>query len=384
MKIVLFLQLGHDFQGHLKFGGMLRAAKEYGWHVQVIRADDSANLRKLERFWHPAGIVIDCGSESHPGSRKTSVGVPIVYIGRNGAADWKNSFRVELDSQSIGETAARELLSLNLPHYAFVGDFRSCWWSSAREGGFAAALAINGFGYSSFPIPPGQATPDTRKLIVKLQDWLAALPRPCGIFASDDATADTLRFAIASAGFAIPTDFAIVGADDDKRICENAHPSLTSISIDFELAGYLAGQFLHERLNGAKPRNRCRTFPAKAIVRRESTARPQSPRPDQAVTAMFTLIRREACNGLTAADAIRASGLNRRVAELRFRKACGHSVLDEIQNVRLERAQTLLGRVDVPIGEIAAMCGYASADHFRRIFRKKTGRSPAVWRKSGK
>ena len=70
--------------------------------------------------------------------------------------------------------------------------------------------------------------------------------------------------------------------------------------------------------------------------------------------------------------------------ELRFREAFGHSILDEIQNVRMEKVQFLLAKTDTPIAAIAAFCGYKTDIALRKAFRLQTGMSLADWRKANR
>jgi AraC-like DNA-binding protein len=69
---------------------------------------------------------------------------------------------------------------------------------------------------------------------------------------------------------------------------------------------------------------------------------------------------------------------------LRFREAFGHSILDEIQNVRLEKVCFLLSRTDTPIGAIAGLCGYRTDIALRKLFRSRMGQSLADWRKANR
>ncbi|MEO8777142.1 MAG: AraC family transcriptional regulator [Rhodanobacter sp.] len=48
---------------------------------------------------------------------------------------------------------------------------------------------------------------------------------------------------------------------------------------------------------------------------------------------------------------------------------------------RLEQAKSLLLRSDLPLIEIAHTCGFAGQSHFTRIFTKRVGTSPGVWRR---
>lgn len=72
----------------------------------------------------------------------------------------------------------------------------------------------------------------------------------------------------------------------------------------------------------------------------------------------------------------------RRLAELRFKEAVGHSVMDEILAVRTQRAMILLADPARQINEISGLCGYLSPNAFRRIFKSETGLTPHAWRKA--
>lgn len=65
-----------------------------------------------------------------------------------------------------------------------------------------------------------------------------------------------------------------------------------------------------------------------------------------------------------------------------FRRVCGISLIDFIQQERMERAKELLREPNgLPIGEIAEMTGYDSFAHFSKQFRRHTGVSPNKYRR---
>ena len=65
-----------------------------------------------------------------------------------------------------------------------------------------------------------------------------------------------------------------------------------------------------------------------------------------------------------------------------FRRVCGISLIDFIQQERMERAKELLREVNgLSIGEIAEITGYDSFAHFSKQFRKHTGVSPNKYRR---
>ena len=69
------------------------------------------------------------------------------------------------------------------------------------------------------------------------------------------------------------------------------------------------------------------------------------------------------------------------MAEIRFRKIIGHSILQEIRQVRLEAAKRLLRKPKLEMNFIANKCGYGSSSAFSIFFRAETGLSPTEWRK---
>ena len=124
---------------------------------------------------------------------------------------------------------------------------------------------------------------------------------------------------------------------------------------------------------------RHRTFGDLHAVRRLSTKRLQTS--DPIVIQALDLIRKKACMGLKAADVTRIFPCSRRMADLRFTRTAGHSILDEIQSVRLDRAKQLLLNPNQNIKSISDFCGFQHPNSLRKFFLKETGMTLSVWRK---
>lgn len=122
------------------------------------------------------------------------------------------------------------------------------------------------------------------------------------------------------------------------------------------------------------------TFGPVLIERRQSTGG-HGRCPPQVMSALER-IRREACDGLTAAALAEKVPGSRKLLELRFREATGHSILDEIIAVRMARVIDLLSRRDVPIGAIATFSGFGSDIALRKLFHDRIGMSMRAWRRS--
>lgn len=356
-----------------KYDGAYRIAKPLGWRIQTVDAVDGAfaDVRRILKFWNPDGAIVDCGGLIAPPSARDFGTCPVVFIGRQPRAG-ERIFTTCEDLRATGVKAAHELLSLNFRDYAFVGFPERRFWSDARERAFREAVVLNGKRFHSFTRRVRPDDPLTRAAL--LREWLKSLPKPCGLFAANDSVAKEVANACVPESIAIPEDLAILGVDNDETICERSSPRLSSIAMDFERSGAIAMRILVARLHspGMKPANR--TFPPLMVVRRESTRAKMGISGDVADAVSF--IRQNACEGLRAADVVRRMSGSRRFAEIRFRAALGHSILDEIQSVRLERANELLKNSSLSIQAIANFCGYASESSFHRIYRATFGRSP--------
>lgn len=67
-----------------------------------------------------------------------------------------------------------------------------------------------------------------------------------------------------------------------------------------------------------------------------------------------------------------------------FRRVTGQSIVDYLNNRRIEAAQKLLETTELSITVVAEQTGFASAAHFRRVFREVMGEGPLQYRKGHK
>jgi AraC family transcriptional regulator len=65
-----------------------------------------------------------------------------------------------------------------------------------------------------------------------------------------------------------------------------------------------------------------------------------------------------------------------------FRASMGCSVHDWVAARRLDRARALLRETSLPLADIAAACGYASASHLSQRFKAGTGTTPGQYRQA--
>lgn len=355
--------------------GARSVAKDHGFDLVSVPATKSADtISSLLRLWSPAGFIVNCsiGTNNYPLS--TFHGTPVVFLGRNENAGGSGHNCLANDAQSTAELAAKELLSLHLETYAYVTWTKSTYWSDLRKDAFSSLLALHGSRPEVFDAT-GFREGDA-DLIAALSKWLKGLIGPVGVFAANDRMGAAAVHACRLAGLSVPDDVSIIGVDNDEEICESLRTSLSSISLNFFAAGQMAVEALAQEIAG-KAVN-ASTYPPDRIVRRESTRRFM--RPDKSVIEALELIRREACAGLTAKEVIVKFACSRRSAEYRFRAAVGHSILDEILRVRLEKAKELLKTTNDGLDFIASQCGYNSLTGFSLFFSSHAGMAPSEWR----
>ena len=80
-------------------------------------------------------------------------------------------------------------------------------------------------------------------------------------------------------------------------------------------------------------------------------------------------------------QAVRHSGIPERTLKRRFKQATGTTLIERLQNERIEFAKGLLESGSLPVDEISAEAGYEDASFFRRLFKRRTGLSPSQYRR---
>ena len=75
------------------------------------------------------------------------------------------------------------------------------------------------------------------------------------------------------------------------------------------------------------------------------------------------------------------AGIPERTLKRRFKAATGVTLIDYLQNVRIEEAKRLLETGNRPVDEISVAVSYEDASFFRRLFKRRTGMTPGQYRR---
>ena len=226
--------------------GVKDIAAKVDWHVQEVNVHPThSHLDKLRRFWNPIGAIVDAGAGVNKLSAEYLKSFPFVFIDHDPATLPRNAFSVCHDSAATAILAARELLSTGFSHFAYVAFRERRFWDSEREAAFRQAVELNGRHCSVFR-PARASRADSVGYLRKLRTFIASLPRPCGIFAANDRTAEDVLTVARMLELDIPYDLSVIGVDNYANVCENTVPKLTSVEPDFRRAGASAAMLVME------------------------------------------------------------------------------------------------------------------------------------------
>lgn len=379
MDTILYITDLHVGSHVVELAGVFDRANAYRWRVVEIEMDrTSRTIPEIITQWKPAGCIMECGKFLGEDIPSLFGKTPVVYIDPNPSTAKKAKYTVANDPEAIARLAARELLMAPRAAYAFFGWCVPTIWSRergrvlreilARETKSPCALFEENWDIGN-PLPVHR----------RFADFLKRLPKPVGIFAVNDYAAIQATEACRLLGWDCPRDYTLVSVDNEPMHCENNEPTLTSIEQDFRGAGRLAADLLAELLaNRRLPPKHLRFGPVRLVRRQSSRALKLN---DPRITRAVERIRRDAITGISAADILADIPLSRRLAEKRFLAATGRTILQEIQEVRLQKVFELL-RTDIPIGHIAGRCGMQSDSFLKRFFKSRTGMTLREWRKA--
>lgn len=341
-------------------GTAYRTIEELGdWHPDgvIVSTEDAFEIRRIERLGCRAAILVNV-----PPPKKTRLRCGSVFC----------------DADAVAEAAVGLFERKRLRHVAYVGTRTGEDWSRRRGAAVASRAAAGGLSCVAFAGPVGARTGPRRELAAIVR-WIAALPKPCGVFAANDMRARDVLEACRAAGVDVPRQVMVLGADNEEFVCRQTRPSLSSLLPDFEQGGFLAAEMLVALLTGGPNGQLKRVFGVRGIVERLSTSDPNEA--GRMVVRAEEFIREHATTpGIRVTDVARASFASVRLLEKNFKSATGATVCEAIQAVRLRRVCSLLEETETPIGQIGELSGFENDGYLKRLFRSRFGSTMRAFR----
>ena len=365
-------------------GGILRyAALHHDVEVRLYGPGTAYREPGEFRDWRPDGIVVGA-----PLGRTleiaSALGVRAAVLSNLDppAGLAMRCAAVFCDNAAIASAAADFFAGCRVKGMGYVGELGpgrapEPVWSAERGTALRDVAARRGLAFSAF-VPPARrwGTETERRALAA---WIASLPKPCGVLAANDMRASAVLDACRAAGVSVPQSVLVLGVDDEEFVCRQTRPTLSSFVMDWDGGGFLEAETLVGLLRGRRRRLPRRTFGVLGIARRQSTGDTNEARLMVARAEEF-IAEHATTAGIGVGDVARASFASLRLLQTNFKAVAGRTVLEAIQEARLRRACELLAETNVPIGEIAGLCGFKGTSHLKNLFRRRFGRTMRDWR----
>jgi len=374
-SVALLLETSNAYSRGLLDGVIGFVQKNGGWSVYLPEQGRGADPPDWLRQWKGNGIIARIETRQIADAvRATRLPVVDVSAGRFlEEVPW-----LETDDAAIATLAAEHLLERGFRNLAFCGDpgFR---WSTWREEKFRNIVESRGARYFCHQsVPRSNRGYSWNKDRRGLLTWLRKLPRPAGILACYDIKAQQLLAICRDEDIAVPDEVAVIGVDNDRRLCELCDPPLSSVIPNSWKTGFEAAALLHRMMNGEQVGNEPRLITPLGVRTRQSTD--VFAINDADIVAALKLIRSLACSGATVQEILKKIPMSRRVFESRFRKLLGRTPHAEIIRLRIERCRQLLSETDLPLSEVAQAAGFRHVEYLSVTFKREVGETPSAFR----
>ena len=345
-----------------------------------LEEDFLCRLKGIER-WQGDGIIADF-DDPLIGEALAGIKVPVVAVGGSYAdvrAYPPGIPYVATDNHALMKLAYEHLIEAGLTRFACFSlpEAQANRWAQEREKAFRRLLQRDGLHVEVYR-GLGTSAPSWDSAVEQQIAWLQRLPKPIGIIAVTDARARQLLQACLTAGIAVPEEVALIGIDNDPLTRTLTRVPLSSVIQGTETMGRTAAALLHQMLHGKACAGRQILVPPDAINVQASSL--HQPLGDPYVMQALLFIRQYACQGIKTAQVAAYVGISRSSLESHFRQVRGCSVHDEILRFKLAAAAKGLENRALAIADIAASCGFKSAQYLHTVFRREFGCTPGAYR----
>lgn len=349
-------------------------------HIPGVRVINiGLNQKDVEtvRAWGP-DVVIAHSAKLESEDLLESLAVPV--LNTSGVLHKPRFPTVTLDNVETGRLAAAHLLEKQYKCFAYLGAL-STGYSKERLRGFTEKVEAAGAGpvavwSQSIPSIALADPADHLPLAGRLLSWVKSHPPGVGIFCPDDHVAQSFLDLLA---LVEEDPLSLMGLVSGHHGRAPTVPGVSGVRQPGQAWGREAARAALRLLQGETLPPFIRVSPL-GVFTQETTAGPNAN--DREVRSVIRFIHREIKTGINVQDVVQnGTRLHRRALERRFKQEVGHSVLQEIQNARLQRACfLLLENPHQPLVEIAAQSGFTDTKHMNRVFSQRLGLTPTTYR----
>jgi len=379
-KVALLVETSRGV-GRELLRGIARYSRLHGpWSFHITPGDYKQIVPKMKQ-WGGTGIIARI-PDARAARAILRAGVPTIALGladdqMRPGNPLSRLTEISSDPVEVSRLAADHLMEKRFAHYAYVGS-EDRGWAKRRERTFCKYLAKHDFHPHVYRQPKRLQDRIWEREQTILAEWISKLPTPIGLFVCDDDRGREVLEACTLAGLRVPADVAVVGVDNDEVFCELSNPPLSSVALNSEAAGYRAAEILDGLMKGRLRKPRRIVIEALGVVPRRSTQ--VIAVEDEELVLALQFIHHKNGRDISVEHVVQEVAVSRRNLEMRFRRHVGHTILEEIQLVKLERAKRLLVETPYPISKIADIAGFGTTTYFIQFFQKRVGKTPRRYR----
>lgn len=286
------------------------------------------------------------------------------------------SFCILSDDKLIGKMGSEHFLEKGFKNFAFLG-IKGSDWAQDRQESFVEVIRKNGYDVNVYKFPEKKDILWSEEQAVVIR-WLESLPKPVGLMACNDDRGVAVINAAIMSGIKIPEDVAVLGCDNDEFVCDIVNPSLSSIALNTEDAGYKAAHTLDKLMSGQKLAY-CHivVHPTYVVPRKSSDIFAIN---DRQVVEAISFIYEHSSEPLQIEDVASEVGISNRSLNEKFKKTFNCSVSVYVKKIRTELIAKLLTDTNMTISQIAYKLGFSNPNHIAQYFRDCKGINPSQYR----
>lgn len=352
--------------------GIAEYAARHGWMLN----SHMAHWRTLPSGWNGDGVIATLNVGSENLRYVQQLGLPTVDLGIH----YPDLFPgVAADNHEVGRLMARHFLERGHRNFAFLF-FQNSLVEQELFAGFCEELRMAG----REPLDlhwtqePQEVRMDYGRTIEWAKRHLVSLPKPHAIGCASDYLAGTILDACIEAGIRVPEEIMIMGAGNERLICDFAPVTLTSVDVRHQEIGRSAAELLDSLMRGSPPPPAPLRVPPGRIIMRKSTDFCAAYVP--LVRDALSFIWRNYHRKISIDEVAACVKVSRSTLYHAFESELGTTIAQTIVNLRMDKACALLRDSALPIGEIATRCGFSGPIVFHNAFQREIGSGPREWR----
>lgn len=362
--------------------GIRRYAAEHGpWSLYLEPRDLRSGFPEWLERWPGDGILART-VDPQLLRRLKAAKIPVIEL-RTTVLKHPFPF-VGMDNRLVAGEVAEHFLRRGFRSFGCYLDRSEAFFVERWEH-FESTLADKGFQSALFEAPATKTRARTWDQHQKaLGSWLRSLPKPVGVFAINDQLGFWLLDAARREGIPVPEEVAVVGAENDKMLCETAWPPLSSVQLRGQEVGYLAADLLDHWMQGRRvpgSNERHLIAPGDVVVRQSSDVMAVD---DPRIARALQYIRRHATEDPPVERVAQAASVSRSTLERRMKALIGRSPGEEVDRMRFAMVQRLLEETDLTLEAVAERAGFRHPQYMAEAFKQRMGMTPGEYRRRRK